>query len=276
MRRGIKFLTLATVLLLGAFCLSACGSQKEKSADGKKEEATELLEQIKERGTIIVATEGTWAPWTYHDKDDKLVGFDVEVAEKIAEKLGVKAEFVEVEWDGIFAGIDSGRYDITCNGVEIDEERARKYNFSDAYAYMKTALIVKDDNEEIKTFDDLKGKKTANTLQSTYAKLGEKYGAEVTGVDDLIQTIQLLTDGRVDATLNAEVSYYDYMKEHPDAGIKIAALYEEASEVAIPVRAGEENQSFVDAVNKAIKELSEEGVLTELSNKYFGSDITQK
>ena len=271
----MRFLSvlLTITLALCSISFTGCGSQKEEAA--KKEESQDLLEEIKERGKIIIATEGTWAPWTYHDENDELVGFDVEVAKAIAEKLGVKAEFVEVEWDGIFAGIDAKRYDITCNGVEVDEERAEKYNFTDPYAYMRTAVIVREDDDRISSLNDLKGMKTANTLQSTYAKIAENYGAEVTGVDDLIQTIQLLESGRIDATLNAEVSYYDYMKEHPEAKLKIAALGNDASLVSIPVRKGAENESLVEAINKAIKELADEGVLTELSNKYFGSDITK-
>ena len=79
----------------------------------------DMLARIQEKGEIVIATEGTWAPWTYHDEDDNLVGFDVEIAKLIAEKLGVKATFVECEWDSIFAGIDAGRYDMAANGVEI-------------------------------------------------------------------------------------------------------------------------------------------------------------
>lgn len=273
MKKRFLSVLLTITLALCSISFTGCGSQKEEAA--KKEESQDLLEEIKERGKIIIATEGTWAPWTYHDENDELVGFDVEVAKAIAEKLGVKAEFVEVEWDGIFAGIDAKRYDITCNGVEVDEERAEKYNFTDPYAYMRTAVIVREDDDRISSLNDLKGMKTANTLQSTYAKIAENYGAEVTGVDDLIQTIQLLESGRIDATLNAEVSYYDYMKEHPEAKLKIAALGNDASLVSIPVRKGAENESLVEAINKAIKELADEGVLTELSNKYFGSDITK-
>ena len=115
--------------------------------------------------------EGTWAPWTYHDEDDNLVGYDVEVAQQIAEKLGVKATFVEGEWDGLLAGIDSGRYDIMVNGVDITEERAEKYSFSDPYAYNRTAVIVNSANDEIQSMEDLDGKSTANTISSTYACL---------------------------------------------------------------------------------------------------------
>ncbi|MDO4356390.1 MAG: transporter substrate-binding domain-containing protein [Clostridia bacterium] len=238
-------------------------------------EGDDLLAKIQEKGEIVVATEGAWAPWTYHDEDDTLVGFDVEVAQKIAEKLGVKATFVECAWDSIFAGLDSGRYDIAANGVEITDERAEKYNFTTPYGYIRTALIVKGDNEDITCFEDLDGKKTANSIASTYMTLAESYGAEAVGVDTLDQTIDMVLSGRADATLNAEVSYYDYLSVHPDANLKVVALTEDASQVSIPVRKGDENASLQEAISQAIEELSEEGVLSELSVKYFGSDITK-
>ena len=125
------------------------------------------------------------------------------------------------------------------------------------------------------TLEDLAGKHTANTISSTYAELAERYGAEVTGVDDLNQTFELLFSGRIDATLNAEVTYYDYMKAHPEANLKIAALTDEATQIAIPMRKGEETASLRAAINQALNELNEEGLLSELSMKYFGTDITQ-
>ncbi len=258
-------LMLAVLLLLA---LTACGA-KEDTPSG------DLLETIQARGTIIVAMEGTWAPWTYHDENDKLVGYDVEVAQAIAAKLGVEVEFVEGEWDGLLAGLSAGRYDIMVNGVDIDSERQKTYDFSIPYAYNRTAVIVAGSNEEIQTLEDLKGKNTANTISSTYAKVAEQYGANVTGVDDLNQTFELLLSGRIDATLNAEMTYYDYMKAHPDADIKIAVMTEDANKVAIPMRKGAETATLRSAIDQALKELSEDGTLTELSNKYFGTDISQ-
>lgn len=123
--------------------------------------------------------------------------------------------------------------------------------------------------------EDLNGKKTANTLNSVYAKVAEGYGAEVTGVNDLNQTFELLLSGRIDATLNAEVSYYDYMKSHPDADLKIAALNDEATDIAIPVQKGEDSASLLAAVNEVLTEMKTSGELSELSVKYFGSDITK-
>ena len=93
-------------------------------------------------------------------------------------------------------------------------------------------------------------------------------------MDDLNQTIELLLQGRIDATLNAEVTFYDYMNVHPEADLKVAALTEEASHVCIPLRKGEDSASLREAINQAIAELREEGVLNEISVKYFGTNIT--
>lgn len=252
------------------------GTQTQEA--GQASEAAQpddLLSAIQDKGEIVIAMEGTWAPWTYHDEEDQLVGYDVEVGQLIAEKLGVEATFVEGEWDGLLAGLDAGRYDIMINGVEITDDRAEKYDFTDPYAYIRTAIIVDGDNEEITSYEDLEGKNTANTISSTYAELAESYGAQVTGVDDLNQTFELLLSGRIDATLNAEVTYYDYMKAHPEANLKVAALTDEASHVAIPLRKGGESDRLQEAINEALNELNESGELSELSMKYFGSDISQ-
>ena len=253
--------------------LTACGGGQ---APQSEEKGSDLLAAIQAKGEIVVAMEGTWAPWTYHDETGELVGYDVEVAQAVAEELGVKVSFAESGWDSLLAGLESGRYDIIVNGVEIDETRQEKFDFSLPYAYNRTAVIVRGDNEEIQSMEDLEGKRTANTISSTYAAVAQKYGAEVTGVDDLNQTFELLTSGRIDATLNADVSYHDYMRAHPEADIKIACLDPDPTQVAIPMRKGEESAALREAIDKALTQLSEDGTLTELSTKYFGVDISQK
>ncbi len=253
--------------LANSVILAGCGDKGSSNDD--------LLAQIQNKGKIVFAMEGQWAPWTYHDESGELVGFDTEVGKAIADKLGVEAEFVEGEWDGLFAGLDNGRYDAIINGVEITEERTQKYDFTTPYAYIRTALVVSKDNTEIKSFEDLKGKQTSNSLGSTYADLAADYGATVQNVDTLSETIDMITSGRVDATLNAEVSFYDYLGEHPDANISIVALTDDASQVSVPLRKGAETESLRAAMDKAIEELRADGTLAELSNKYFGSDITK-
>ena len=274
------FISLMSVMAAaGVLTLAGCSSSSSSTAASGTAAsvapaAGDQLSNIQSSGKLIVALEGAWQPWSYHDESDTLVGYDVEVSRAIAEKLGVEPEYVESDWDSLFAGLDAGRYDIVCNGVEVTDERAKTYDFTEPYGYIHTALAVRKDNEDIKSFEDLAGKTTANSLASTYMELAESYGATVQGIDTLEETIQLLTAGRIDATLNADVSFYDYLNVHPDADFKLVAQTEDASHVAIPLRKGDASATLLEAINTAIEELRADGTLKELSEKYFGQDIS--
>lgn len=282
MRKKIINLMIVMTMTCGLF--AGCGSDKasndagtESSSDtASGSSSDDLLSAIKERGYITVAMEGTWAPWTYHDEDDNLVGFDVEVAKAVADELGVDVQYQEGEWDGLLAGVQSGRYDIMVNGVGYTEERAQAYTFSDPYCYNKTALIVRGDNEDIKSLEDLKGKTTCNSANSTYQLIAEEYGANVLDVETLDGTLEMVLAGtdRADATLNAEASFLDYMNAHPDANLKIVDYYPESEKVCIIMQKGDSSDSLKEAINSAIEKLRADGTLSELSNKYFGGDIT--
>ena len=278
------FISLMSVMAAaGVLTLAGCSSNSGSSAaasgaasSAASTGAADQLAAIQTNGKLVVALEGAWQPWSYHDESDTLVGYDVEVSRAIAEKLGVEPEYVESDWDSLFAGLDAGRFDIVCNGVEVTDERAKTYDFTTPYGYIHTALAVRKDNEDIKSFEDLKGKTTANSLASTYMELAESYGATVQGIDTLDETIQLLTAGRIDATLNADVSFYDYLNVHPDADFKLVAQTEDASHVAIPVRKGDDSASLLEAINTAIDELRADGTLKALGEKYFGQDISSE
>lgn len=277
------FISLMSVMAAaGVLTLAGCSSNSGSSAaasgaasSAASTGAADQLAAIQTNGKLVVALEGAWQPWSYHDESDTLVGYDVEVSRAIAEKLGVEPEYVESDWDSLFAGLDAGRYDMVCNGVEVTEERAKTYAFTTPYGYIHTALAVRKDNTDITSFEDLKGKTTANSLASTYMELAESYGATVQGIDTLEETIQLLTAGRIDATLNADVSFYDYLNVHPDADFKLVAQTAEASHVAIPVLKSEDT-AYLDALNTAIEELRADGTLKTLSEKYFGQDISSE
>ncbi|MDG3578230.1 amino acid ABC transporter substrate-binding protein [Rhizobium sp. YJ-22] len=231
------------------------------------------LAAIKSAGAIKIGTEGTYAPFTYHDTSGKLVGFDVEIGEAIAAKLGVKAEFIEGKWDGLIAGLDAKRYDTVINQVGIADARKQKYDFSEPYIASKAVLIVRADDNDIKNFEDLKGKKSAQSLTSNFGKLAEAAGAELVGTDGFDQSIQLVLTGRADATINDSLSFLDFKKQKPDAPVKIAAEKGDADYSGIIIRKGE--PELLEAINKALADIKADGTYQKISDTYFGQDVSK-
>ncbi|WP_368490106.1 amino acid ABC transporter substrate-binding protein [Clostridium sp. BJN0013] len=265
---------LISVLLIFAVALTGCGASKgdNKSATNATND-TDLLSKIKKDGVIRIGTEGTYSPFTFHDKNEKLTGFDVEIAEEVAKRLGVKAQFVETKWDGMFAGLDAKRFDIIVNEVGIKPERQKKYDFSTPYIVTKGVLIVAKDNEDIKKFEDLKGKKSAQTLTSNYAELAKSYNAEVVQDDGFNQSIDLILSKRADATINDNISFLDLKKQKPDIAVKVVDEQPDAASNGIMFRKG--NKELVDAVNKALADMKSDGTFLKISNKWFNSDVSK-
>ena len=252
-----------------------CGSKKEGGSE-KNEGTTEKTkyEQIMEKGVLTIGTEGTYKPFTYHDDKDELTGYDVEVAKAIGEKMGVKVEFSEITWEGLLASMDNGTVDLVLNQVGVTDERKEKYDFSTPYLYSYIALITKDDNNDITTWDSAKGKKTSLNVSSNYAKIAEKYEMDITASETFSKDIELLLAGRTDCVINNTIAFADYLNEKPDTPIKIVDVDENADTVAIPIVKG--NDDLVEAVDKAIKELQDDGTLTKLSEKFLGKDFSRE
>ena len=251
----------AVITLVSILALAGCSSSQ-----------TSTYEKIKKDGYITFATEGTYAPYSFHDDSNNLVGFDVEIAREIAGKLGVEARFTETQWDGIIAGLDANKYDAISNQVSITEERLQKYLFSDPYTYVYGVVIVNEDNNDITSFEDLNGKDVSLTITSNWAQVAESYGGKIVSTSGFNESIQLVLQNRADATVNDNVTFYDFIANQPDAKAKIVATSNEATESAILIRKGDDD--LQKAINDALAQLRSEGKLSEISNKYFGTDIT--
>ncbi len=277
-----KLFTIFTFALF-ALVLAACGSseenQTENNTNGEGSEQTSsdksLYEQIKEEGVIQVGTEGTYAPYTFHNDEDKLTGYDVEVAREVAKRLDLEIEFVETKWDSMFAGLNSKRFDMIANQVGIKPDRKEKYDFSEPYTISTAVLVTHKDNEEIKSFEDLEGKVAAQSLTSNFKKIAEKHGAEIQGVEGFNPAMQLLASKRADATVNDRLSVLDFLQKKGDnVPVEIVDRKDEASESAMMFRQG--NEELVKAVSGAIKEMKEDGTLSEISQKWFSEDVSTK
>ena len=235
--------------------------------------AQSALDDVKGAGVLRIGTEGTYAPFTFHDDTGELVGFDVEIGRAIADHIGVNAEFVEGPWDGLIAGIDANRYDVVINQVGINEERQAKYDFSEPYIASKAALIVPEANTDITSFEDLEGKRAAQSLTSNFGKLAQSYGAELVGTEGFDQSIALVIQGRADATINDSLSFFDFTTQQPDAPVKVVATAEDADFSGVILAKGK--PELLAAINQALDAIKADGTYSEISQKYFGEDVSQ-
>ncbi len=239
-------------------------------------EGNDHLKEIQSRGFLIVGTEGTWSPYTYHDEDDQLIGFDVEVARLIADYIGVGIQYSETVWSSIFGSLDAGQIDLVVNEVSYTEERAVKYDFSIPYTFTQRAILVKADNDEINGLSDIAGKIASNDPTSSIGQFALDSGAELDPVGEMAQSISEVLNGRADVTINTTVAFADYLKQHPEseALVKIIVVTDPTPTGHIPVLKGDEQ--LLAAVNEALEKAREDGTLSELSLKYFGLDITKE
>ncbi|SEH89401.1 amino acid ABC transporter substrate-binding protein, PAAT family [Halobacillus karajensis] len=272
---------IAVLLSIGflAVILIACGSSDEgeqassdEGADSDSSDQT-LLEQIQESGELVIGTEGTYRPYTFHDENDKLTGFDVEIAREVAERLGVKPVFNETKWDSMFAGLNAKRFDMVANQVGINEDRQKKYAFSDPYIQSSAVIVTHEDNDSIQDFSDLEGVTTAQSMTSNYADIARENGAEINSVEGFNESMQLLSTKRVEATVNDRLSVLDYLNQRDDVPVKIAVRQDEASKSGLLFRQG--NDELVKAVNEALQEMKDDGTYSEISEKWFGEDVSK-
>lgn len=255
------------LLFLSVLCACLCSCRKTQS--------NSLLEQVKAKGELVIALEGNWVPWGYHNAQDQLVGFDVEVATEMCRRIGVRPKFVEVEWERLLSGLEKNECDIVINGVAITPERQERFYYTEPYAFAKNVLIVRKDNNDIKSFEDLAGKTSANSKESTHYEIAKKYGAISIVVDTFDETMNLLLQNRVDSTINTFFSYYAYIKENPNAPIKIAASLDNSEQIAIPCKRNPNNLTFLLTMNNILETMRSDGTLSQLSMKYFEQDITK-
>ena len=224
-------------------------------------------------GVLIVATEGTYAPFTFYNDKNELVGYDVDIAKAVAQKLNLKVEFLTAPWDAMLAAFDAGKADVVFNQVSINEDRKKKYGMSVPYTMPYPVIVVHKDNNDIKSFADLKGKKSVHSATSNWAAIAEKNGATVVVADGFSKGVELIISKRADDTINDNVTFYDYIKQRPNAPLKIAYTSNEPMPTAAIVKKG--NTELLEAINKALDELKAEGKISEISMKYFGKDISK-
>lgn len=257
-RRVLLAIVAVAAVILGAV---GCGSAGERPAD-----------PVRSAGVLRVGTEGVYAPFSYHDPaTGDLVGYDVDVAKAVGEKLGVRVEFVETPWDSIFAALEADRFDIVANQVTINPERKAKYDLSQPYTVGEGVIVTRADDDSIKTLADIRGKTAAENATSNWSQIAKDAGAKVEAVEGFTQAITLLTQGRVDVVVNDSIAVYAYLAETGDTSVKIAGTVGEKSEQGFAAR---KDSGLLPELNGALDDLRADGTLTAISEKYLKADAT--
>lgn len=260
-------LAIAGVVL--AVGLAACG-QKTSKPDSSSGVSSELVT----KGTLTIGLEGTYQPYSYH-KDGKLTGFEVELGKQVAKQMGLKPVFVETKWDSLIAGLDVNKYDLILNNVAKTPERAAKYAFTTTYTSGKSQLAVKKNNTTIKSINDIKGKKMAQSVTSNNAANVKQLGATIVPVDGFAQSVALIEQGRADGTVNDAASFYSYLQQKPNADIRLISVGDAITPTPARGILEKKDTALKTAVNKALKTLKANGTTAKLSKQFFGGDVTK-
>lgn len=220
---------------------------------------------------LRVGTEGVYSPFSYHDANGNLTGYDIDVMNAIGKRLGIQVQYVETPWDSMFAALEAGRFDLVANEVTLNPKRQALYDLSDPYVETTGVVVVKSDNTSIKSLADLKGKRAAENLTSNWSDVAKGAGASIVGVDGMTQAIANLKQGRVDALVNDKLAIRNYLATNTDAGVKVVAQTNDVSESVLAARKG---SGYLPQLNSAIAALKADGTLTSIYDKYFTAKLT--
>lgn len=257
-------MVLGTMSLLA---LTACGNTGG-TANSAATDGSSALQEIKDSGKLVVGTCADYPPYEWHlvqDGEDKIIGFDIDIAQAIADELGVELEVQDMDFDGLIPALSTGKVDMIIAGMNPTEERKQSVDFTDIYYTQKDALVIKsEDAKDIRSEDDLKKASLATqkaTIQETY--LLENFpGAEIQSVPKLNTAILYLVTGKVDAVLMVETVAKQYVEQNE--GLEIAGFDVASTPNESAIAVAKDNKDFLDAVNDILDEMKESGQIEEL------------
>lgn len=275
-----QFAALSMAAMMAAVSLAGCSSKPAETEAPATEAATEAASEAAEteaaeteaaaesKGTLVMATNAEFPPYEFHDGGE-IVGIDVEIAAAIAKEMGMDFEVEDIAFDSIIPEVQSGKADFGAAGMTVTEDRKQSVDFSDTYATATQVIIVKDDNTEISTPDDLVGKTIGVQLGTT----GDIYASDIEDAtieqyNKGFEAVQALTQNKIDAVIIDGEPAKVFVSENE--GLKILDEAFTTEEYAICVKKG--NTELLEGINTAIANLKESGELQEIVDKYITAE----
>ncbi len=251
----------ATAVLLLALAGCAAGGDKTEVAGGAK---------VVKEGTLTVCTHLPYKPFQYNE-GGKIIGFDVDMMDLVAEKLDLEQSIFDTPFEGIESGqsLNTGKCDVAAAGMTITEDRQKVLDFSEPYFDATQALLVKK-GSPIKGLDDLAGKSVGVQLGTTgadYVRANAPKGTDIKEFEDLALLVTAVKTGQTDAGVNDNGVLFDYVKSNPDTAV--ATEFDTGEQYGFAV-AKDQNDGLLEAVNDVIAESKEDGTYDKIYEKYFG------
>lgn len=228
-------------------------------------------------GVLRVAVDDTYLPMEFRDDQNNLVGFDIDLANALAEDLGVSVEFESVAWDGIFNGLNSKQYDAIISSTSITPERQEGFNQTNPYVSNGIIIVSKKGAEPVTDMNGLNGKRVgvqlATTADEATQKLAEQNNItmDYKQFDGMLDAFTALEGNQIDNVVtDVGVAMY-YVAQKPDVFVVTSEVLTNEP-IAITVRKGDDG--FTEKLNESLKNLQGNGTMTEISMKWFGEDMT--
>lgn len=267
-----KMAWLSIISLMLAAVLAGCGGKSKEKAE--EAVTTDVADRITDSKVMKVAFEGTYPPFNFLNDKDEFQGFDVDISNEIAKRLGVEAEFIATKWDGLIGGLKADKFDIIIGQMTVTEERKKSVDFTDPYVVTGSVLVTREDTDDITELADIKGKKVGVGGGTTFEEVANSVeGADVKLYKAVSDYIQDLTNKRLDVIINDQLLMNYNIKEN-NLPIKVTSDILNKDEIGMAVNKG--NEDFVEKVNNALKEMKEDGTYKEIYKEWFGTDPLDK
>ncbi|PIC69101.1 ABC transporter substrate-binding protein [Sporosarcina sp. P16b] len=260
-----KFIMMIVLLATSVFVLAACGTKDDKTSENTGDQGYKLVNE----GKFTFAASGVYKPFSFED-DGKLTGFDIEIGNALAEKMGLEANPVTNPFETILQGLVGNKFDAIIGSMAYTKERAKQADFTEPYYYSGGMIFVAKNNDEITSPEDLDGKKIGVVAQSTYEEPAKELSDNIQYYSsDVVALKDLTVKGRLDAVITADIVGYEAIDNGFEVKEVDKPMWVEQPSIAV----NKENPELTKALDVALQEMIDDGTYEKISDKWFGRNL---